>query len=508
MTIQRHIQLFSVALLVLLISWNSTLSHMVGILWSIDVFSHGLMVPFVTAALIWSRRAILAQIKPLFSLVGSGFVLVACVLWLAGELLDIALFSHTALMLAINGLVLSFFGLQFYRAILFPMLFLFMAVPFGYELVGPLQTMTANLVVGVLDLVGADYEADGVLIKLPSGLYEVAEACAGVKFLFTSIVTGVLLAHLVFNSWRRRVLILIISAVLPIAANALRVLGILAIAEITDASFAKDVDHIVYGWVFLSIVLFSLIIFAYKISDKSVTEDRKTNDQVYSHADSGSSKVIAGIIALLLPISATFMAPPNSQRDYTENNVQIGPLFDAVPSGYRILEDSSTISNPTFVGADDVRVSMLRRDGRVFLVTHAQFNQLSQAVRLFQPGNKLAGPNWAEMRGLDSKSSAACETANNERILRNQGRRMLAWGFYFVNGQPVVSGLNEKFLTGMARLRRDQAAGEIFVISAPIDDDIENVRGLFADFLSTFSSDGLLWASGGGKVRDSIICAG
>jgi len=506
LTMQRHIQLFSVALLLLLVSWHATVFHLASIVWSIDVFSHGIIVPFVSLALIWSRRVTLSVIKPVFSVLGTGLVLAASIIWLVGELVDIALFSHLALVIAINGLVMAVFGLQFYRAVLFPMLFLFLVVPFGYELVGPLQTTTAKLVIGVLDLIGAEYEADGVLIKLPSGLYEVAEACAGVKFLFTSVVTGILLAHLVFNNWRYRLFILFVSALLPILANALRVLGILAIAEMTDASFAKDVDHIVYGWVFLSIVLFSLIAFAYKISDKSPETIPLANETVSSSAS--SSNILAVGIASFLPLSTVFFVQPLGTEEYRENIIQVAPLFEAAPDRYRILTDTSTISNPGFVGASDVRASMVRRGGHVFLATFAHFDRLGQSTRLIRPGNTLAGPSWAPMRGMADADVERCETAYTESILRNQGKRMVSWAFYFVNGEPVTSGLNEKLETAVARLKREQAAGEIFILSAPIDGDIDTIRDLFTDFLSTFSSDGLLWASGGANVRDSIICAG
>lgn len=507
MTTQKHILLFALAIMVLLVSWHTTVLHLVEIVWTVDVFSHGLMVPFVSAALVWSRREILTLVKPVFSLLGVGVIFCACIVWLLGQLIDIALFSHVGLVTAINGLVMAIFGIQFYRAIFFPMLFLYLAVPFGYELVGPLQTMTANLVIGVLDLIGADYAADGVLIELPSGLYEVAEACAGVKFLFTSLVTGILLAHLVFNSWRRRVFILLFSAMLPIAANALRVLGILAIAEMTDQEFAKGVDHIVYGWVFLSIVLFALIAFAYKISDKSAITSQQASDSVAEQL-SGSNHLLVGVAAMMLPILVAVIAPPPMSQEYRENETPVGPLFEDMPSGYRILGDTSSLSNPSFLGANDMRVSMLRRDGHVFLTTFARLDNLGGPRRLHYPGNSLAGPRWIEMRGLDRRGVSICGVAYNEYILRNESKRMIAWAFYFVNGQAVSSIIDEKIVTATAQLKRQQANGEIFILSAPLDGDIEDIRSLFTDFLSTFSSDGLLWSSGGANVRDSILCAG
>ena len=89
------------------------------------------------------------------------------------------------------------------------------------------------------------FQAEGVLITLSNGLYEIAAACAGLKFLFTSLVTGVLLCHLAFESWWRRILMLVAAVLVPVLANAGRVFTTLLIAEATDQDFAKSIDHIV-----------------------------------------------------------------------------------------------------------------------------------------------------------------------------------------------------------------------------------------------------------------------
>ncbi len=506
MTYRRHIQLFCIAFLVLLVSWRSTVLHMADIVWTVDVFSHGLLVPIVSAALIWSRRKILANITPVFSALGMLIVLASCFLWLLGEFIDIALFAHAALIAAANGLAMAILGWRFYNAILFPMLFLFLTVPFGYELIAPLQTMTANLVIGVLDLIGAKYEATGVLITLSSGIYEVAEACAGVKFLFTSFVTGVLLAHLVFESWKRRVFILIISILLPIAANALRVLGILAIAEMSDQTFAKDVDHVVYGWVFLSIVLFALIAFAYRISDKPAVVDPTG---VIEHTQGSSYQGLSsGIAALLLPVLAALIAPSPSAPAYTEAEVETGSLIDKAPPGYRILNNANSISSPLFRDASVRRATILRRNDTVFLASYARVDALSGGRRLFQPGNSLAGSRWVEMRGIEDGRTDKCTGTFNEFVLRNGESRMLIWAFYFVNGDAVTSGLGEKAKTAIARVLREPSVGEIFVLSTLVNADAEDERAIFSNFLSTFSSDGLLLSPGGSNLRDSNICAG
>lgn len=497
---------FAAGLGLLLVSWWQTIAHMAGVLWNVDVFAHGLLIPFVSVALIWARREQLARLDVCFSPWGLILLLGASFLHITGELLDVALFGHLAFIVALQGLVILAFGIIFYHAILFPMTFLFLAVPFGYELVAPLQAITANIVIAALDLMGAEFSAEGMLIELSSGIYEVAEACAGVKFLFTSVVTGILLANLVYQNWKRRLAIVVVSALLPIIANALRVLGILGIAELTDQSFAKDVDHIIYGWVFLSIVLFALISVAYRFSDKRLVSSIGDKPWIPEGILALSMPRWGAFLAIFMPMIAAHLVPGYPSKQL-ENFEQAGPLFADAPEGYRVLSDTRIISRPVFLNADLNRFSLLRKNGAVFSVHMAVYEGLSASRRLFQPGNSLANVQWFEMRGLGQKIETVCNWTLTEQIYRRGNERMLIWPLYLVNGVPVNNGPEEKIRTALSRLSREPAFGQILVLSAPIRTDAEETRKIFSEFLSTFSSDSTLWTVGGLNKRDSILCA-
>ena len=78
--------------------------------------------------------------------------------------------------------------------------FLFFLVPFGAFLVPMLQTFTAAFTVHGLQLLGIPVFADGYIIQIPAGKFEVAEACAGLRFLIASIVFGCFFATIVYRS--------------------------------------------------------------------------------------------------------------------------------------------------------------------------------------------------------------------------------------------------------------------------------------------------------------------
>ncbi|MBO6503777.1 MAG: EpsI family protein [Kordiimonadaceae bacterium] len=483
---------------------------MVQILWKVDAFAHGLLAPIVSASLIWSRRDALARLVPASSWLGVLIVFAASLLWVAGSLLDFALFQHVALVTAIQGVVIGSFGLKVYRQLLFPMLFLYFSVPFGSELVTPLQYLTANLVIGVLDFIGADYTAQGMLITLPSGLYEVAEACAGVKFLFTSIFTGVLLSHLLYASWKKRFAVIAGSIVLPIVANALRVLLIFLIAELSDQKLAKGFDHLVYGWVFLSIVLFTLISVAYRYSDRPDPVDNNIETKTISHVTHPHRQQVAIWLALvLLPVLGLLAVPQSDQSGLLKTPSEIKPLIFAAETKFRTLANTDLIARPNFISADEQWSSLFRHNGVVFRAHLAKFNELSAGQRLFQPGNSLASEEWKPVKS-DSVTILAqqCSITFTESILRRGESEMVVWAHHNLGGTVVTNSIDEKLVTAWVQLRRAPAIGAVIVLSAPIAGNLMPVRASFEEFLSTIALDNDLNGLGGVNIRNGGLCAG
>lgn len=486
-------------------AWWSTVVHLIDLVQTVDVFAHGQIVPLVSIALIWSRRSMLSEMKPTFSMIGLFVYTVAVGIWLAGELLDSALFAHLGLITAIQGIVLFAFGPKIYRAILFPMGFLYLMIPFGYALVTHLQHLTANMVILVLEVIGADFTAEGVLIELPSGLYEVAQACAGIRFLFTSIVTSVLLANLVFKSWKRRVMILCVGVVLPIVANIIRVLSILAIAEITDQSFAKDVDHIIYGWVFLSIVLLALISFAYRVSDIDSYEVIESRNETHEYHDRKFGVLGAGVF--LLSLLATYVFPSQFEPVYEEGQQRKEVLYTAAPDGYRLISGLSKIPSPKFLNADLERQSVLRENSTVFSVYAGSYNILGPGRRLYQSGNSLVSNEWVELTGLRQRHNVTCELYIEERVFRRDEMRVLVWALYRLNETVITNSLEEKLFSAYARFQQVPAAGNVVVITAPIADDVEIVRRAFARFIKTSLYEDGLWYDSKPEIKGTKLCA-
>jgi exosortase A len=245
---------------------------MAGQWWNSSTYNHILLVPLILLWLAWQRAPEVAKLMP--SAWWPGLLLLggALFLWLLGAVSGLNLARHLGLVAAMQACFMALLGPRVTTAMLFPLGYLLALVPFGDELVPALQLITAELTIGLTHLSGTPAQIEGVFINTPAGLFEVAEACSGVKFLVAMIALGALVANLGFRSWKRRTLFMVAAVVLPILANGVRAWGTIYIAQFAGVEFAAGFDHIVYGWVFFAVVMAVLLALAWRFFDRAIDD--------------------------------------------------------------------------------------------------------------------------------------------------------------------------------------------------------------------------------------------
>src|SRR3546814_1359768 len=171
--------------------------------------------------------------------------------WMLGAAAGVAVVRHGALVMMLQGSVIALLGPAVARALLFPLFYAFFMVPFGEEIVAPLQLATAHISMILLGLTGVPAQMQGIFITTPNGYFEVAEACSGAKFVIAMTAYGLLVCNVCFTSWRRRVAFMVGALSLSILANGVRAFATIFVAEVTTIDAAAGFDHVVYGWLFL-----------------------------------------------------------------------------------------------------------------------------------------------------------------------------------------------------------------------------------------------------------------
>jgi exosortase A len=273
-TWRRGLAMLGIAWLGLVIAFAADWQAMLGQWWNSSTYNHVLLIPAILGWLAWQRREIVEQLEPRPSSFGLLALGAAVLLWVLGAFAGLDLLRQAGAVAMLPASALLLLGPRVFAGLLFPFAYMAFLVPFGDELVPPLQIVTAKMTVALVHLSQIPATIDGVFIDTPAGLFEVAEACSGVKFLIAMIALGVLVGNVCFRSWPRRIAFFGLCVVVPILANGVRAWGTIFAAQYVGVEKAGGIDHLIYGWVFFAVVIAAVLGLAWRHFDRG-------NDDAY-----------------------------------------------------------------------------------------------------------------------------------------------------------------------------------------------------------------------------------
>jgi exosortase A len=240
--------------------------------WNIDTYSHLLLLPFIIAWLVALKEDALAEAAPQVFAPGLVGVAAGLGLWWTGERLGINLVAQAGAVGAMQAAVVTMLGLRVSLLIALPLGMACFLVPFGDEIIPPLQAITAEIAIALTHLSGVPARIEGIHIHTPAGLFIVAEACSGVKFLVAMVQLGVLVSFTRLSQWRARALFMAACVVVPILANGVRAWGTIYVAQFIGAEAATGFDHIVYGWIFFALVVAAVLGASWRFFDREAED--------------------------------------------------------------------------------------------------------------------------------------------------------------------------------------------------------------------------------------------
>jgi exosortase A len=445
-----HLAGLAAAAAAILALFHRDVVDMVDLWWNSSTYNHCLLILPIIAWLVVQRLPELRRLTPAAWAPGLLLVAAGAGGWLLGEAGGVGLARHTGIVLMLQGAVIACLGKAVSRGLAFPIFYALFLIPAGEELVPPMQTLTADMCMALLAWVGVPAHIEGIFITTPSGYFEVAEACSGVKFLVAMIAYGALVANVCFKSAWRRAAFMLAAIVIPILANGVRAWGTIYIAEYTGTDFAAGFDHVVYGWVFFAIVIALLMAAGWRFFD------RKPNDPWFDPAALQAEGEPAGsanrLIAVALAAAFTAAVPLGWSAAVASAGARQAPAdiaLPAVPGWQRVAGDTGRPWQPHYAGADVVRMGRYRdAAGHEVDLAIAVFARQEEGRELISYGQGPAGPDsgWAW-----TGAAAAPPDGRAERIGSHGTVREVAT-FYRVGNVLTGSGYKVKLETLKTRL--------------------------------------------------------
>jgi len=260
----RHLRFLLAWLLSLIVFWRP-LSALVSLSVNDYRYSHLVLIPFISAGLMYWKRKRIFLGERWCPGVGAPLVLVGAALYCVGRWSLNSLGLETLAIIVIwTAAFVWCYGLQPSRAALFPLLFLllFVPVPSGWlnSAIIALQSGSAEITQVLFRGLGFPAYREGYMFSLPGVTIEIAKECSSIRSGTALFITGLLSGYAFIRSpWRRACLS---ALTIPIAmfTNAVRIVILSGLTVYVDKSFLYGKLHHEGGALFSLISVVALVI--------------------------------------------------------------------------------------------------------------------------------------------------------------------------------------------------------------------------------------------------------
>lgn len=358
------------------------------------------------------------------------------------------LFLLPPLLIACTAFV---FGRASGAIVFWPLVLLYSALPVWEAINGFLQSLTTYVVSAVLQATAVPAFIEGNFVRLPSGVFEIAEDCSGLKYLITGMALALISALAFLTKWRQRTILLAVTLLSLLVCNWVRVYVVILVGYRTEMQHSLVAEHTALGWILF--VVFMAPIMWLMLRSEPPSKDSESSSRPPTSIESRNVIVAAVVAALLLGIMRATEAA----------------LLDAgapSPGRLAILGDGHEVPTsaspwqPQFRNAHELRAQFPSGSTTVEVFV-AAYPRQDANHRVIAYENSFVPESWrpvAERRRHVATRDTMFEVNELEGYI--DGTRRLVWGWYSVAGEIAAWPLRAKVLEleGLFAGRRDAAA--------------------------------------------------
>lgn len=467
---RNHLLALAAVLALILVEFRGAVSAAIGV-WEVSpTYSHCFLIIPIIGWLIWEKKDLLKNIRPAVEPRILPLIVPLLALWWLGELATVNEVRQYAVVGMMQIIIIALLGFRVVRQIWFPVFFLLFLVPTGEYLIGPMQQFATRFVDITLNLLGIPHYTEGTVIELTTGKFEIAEACAGLRFLIATVTLGVLFSYLMYVRIFKVVLFLLACVIVPLIGNGLRCVGIILLAHFTNNEYGAGADHIVYGWGFNVAILLVLIFLGSLFRDESQKEP--PGAPLTKRRDTTVSIAVVAILTAVLVSAGPAWALWRDHGDVTldKNVIQLA----LQSAGWR---DDKPADNwqPYFPEADARFLEGRDFGARVNLfVGYYARPRAGKTVtaHLNRPWNET----WNASSGAVVGAKLGGATVKlNEFVIDSGATKRLVWFTYWTNGTVTNSSIAVRLAQAEAALGGHEGQA-VIVVSTPLDVPIDEAR--------------------------------
>jgi exosortase D (VPLPA-CTERM-specific) len=273
--------------------------------WSTAEYSHGPLIPLISLYLFLRELRRLPPPKPVVHDRAPGLIIitVALLLAIAGNLTRIPDIVTYAFIIWVGGVVMTIFGWErgkLHQLGVVHLIFMLPLPQFVYlKLTIVLQTISSEIGVWFVALMGVPVYLEGNVIDLGVYKLQVAEACSGLRYLFPILSFSYLFAILYRGPIWHKAVLLLAAAPLTVLMNSFRIGVIGVLVNSYGIEQAEGFLHYFEGWVIFGACI--AILFLMAVALQRLTSDPKPLSEAIDLDTSGFGAIAGRIMSIRAP---------------------------------------------------------------------------------------------------------------------------------------------------------------------------------------------------------------
>ncbi len=215
-----------------------------------DDYTYAFFVGPVIGYMIWVKREYLAHNNG-GSLVALFFFVITLSIYLISLQIQVPTFIFLATAVSIISALIYLGGLGVLKEFAVPILLLFMIIPIPGQL---LSTLTASLQLRISEIseilirsFGVPMFREGNILYIENNVFQVIEACSGIRSLLSMTTLSVLLGYFTLTRLSSAILLLLFSIPVAIVINIIRVVVLVLAYHYFHVNLSSGLSHTLTG---------------------------------------------------------------------------------------------------------------------------------------------------------------------------------------------------------------------------------------------------------------------
>lgn len=471
------------ALGVLLIYWP-VLFNLASQLANDEDFSYGLLLPLVSAYLVYLKWPELRRESWQPSWLGLVVLALALCLYIAGKLAAEFYSTRLSFIMFIAGVLLLTAGWKILRRLAFPLLLLVLMLPLQSIIMSsvtlPLQLISSRLAANFLMFLGHPLVLEGNIIDLGTRQLQVVAACSGLRYILSLLALGIIFCYFYQRSFWKAAILLVSLVPAAILANALRIMAMGIFPALQEGFWHNFSGWLIFLFCFSFLALLNRYLNYLKPQSPPVSPKNTQISETIDQRTTPTPYFIAALVMILISgtLVHTVAEPPRIHllQSFDHFPLQLGPW-----QGRRAYMDPKIFEKTDADSYLDADFSCPGEAPVSLYIAHYE-SQSSPGGLGHNPGVCMTGGGWKTLES--GIAHIAPDLPVNYLLLERRGVRLMVYYWNIQQGQWMALEYARLYrlhviFNALKRCRTDWA---LIRLITPVGQDIETAKQRLISF--------------------------